>query len=143
MIFLDSGILNYFDQSPIIPLALSILITIIIIMQCFSKHIFFKVRLLLSFLLVFSAGLCVAFHKEIQASTSNHDLWVNLERFGLVGVDVLVCILFFTTVDLSLSNEKLHKVLTKSLDETKFTRYNTAEEAIEACLSEVSTNEKN
>ena len=83
MIFMDGSILNYFDQSPIIPFALSLLITIIIIMQCFSKHMFFKVRLLLSFLLVFSAGLCVAFHKEIQASTANHDLWVNLERFGL------------------------------------------------------------
>jgi len=120
MIFMDGSILNYFDQSPIIPFALSLLITIIIIMQCFSKHMFFKVRLLLSFLLVFSAGLCVAFHKEIQASTANHDLWVNLERFGLIGIDILVCLLFFTTVDLSLSNEKLHKVLTKSLDETKY-----------------------
>ena len=117
MMIMEIVPLDYLNQSPIIPLALSALITFIIIMQCFAKHMIFKVRLLLSFLLTFAAALCLFFHKEIQSST---DLWINFERFGLVGIDILVCILFFTTIDLSLSNEKLHKILTKSLDETKY-----------------------
>ena len=117
MIFQGVELLEYFNQSPIIPLALSALITFIIIMQCFAKHMFFKIRLLISFLLTFAAALCLVFHQEIQAS---NEVWINFERFGLVGVDVLVCILFFTTIDLSLSNEKLHKILTKSLDESKY-----------------------
>ena len=117
MMIMEIVPLDYLNQSPIIPLALSALITFIIIMQCFAKHMIFKVRLLLSFLLTFAAALCLFFHKEIQSST---DIWINFERFGLVGIDILVCILFFTTIDLSLSNEKLHKILTKSLDETKY-----------------------
>ena len=120
MVIEEIAILDYFNQSPIIPLALSALITIIIIMQCFAKHMLFKVKLLVSFLMTFAAGLCLAFHNEIQNATSTRDLWINLERFGLIGVDLIVLFLFFTTIDLSLSNEKLHKILTKSLDETKY-----------------------
>ena len=118
MIFLEINLLDFFYQSPIIPLALSALITFIIIMQCFVKRMFFKVRLILSFLLTFAAGLLFFFHTEIQ--NSNQDFWKYTELFSLLGIDLIVCMLFFTTIDLSLSNEKLHKILTKSLDETKY-----------------------
>ena len=79
---------------------------------------FFKVRLILSFLLTFAAGLLFFFHTEIQ--NSNQDFWKYTELFSLLGIDLIVCMLVFTTIDLSLSNEKLHKILTKSLDETKY-----------------------
>ena len=118
MILLEINLLEFFYQSPIIPLVLSALITFIIIMQCFAKHMFFKIRLLLAFLLTFTAGLFFFFHSEIQNGTQ--DFWKYTELFSLLTIDALVCILFFTTIDLSLSNEKLHKLLTKSLDETKY-----------------------
>lgn len=117
MIIQEIDLFSFFSQSPIIPLALSALITFIIIMQCFAKHMFFKVRLVLSFLLTFASALCFVFHTEIQNST---EMWKYFELYGLLGIDALVCVLFFTTIDLSLSNEKLHKILTKSLDETKY-----------------------
>ena len=50
---------------------------------------------------------------------------------------------FIADVEMSTFSQELKESLLESLDETKFTRYDTAKEAIEACLAEVNKNEKN
>lgn len=50
---------------------------------------------------------------------------------------------FIADVEMSNFSQEMKESLLESLDETKFIRYDTAKEAIEACLAEVNTNEKN
>ena len=115
MFLLD--LIDYFKQSPIIPLIFSGLATIIILMQCLTKRIFYKVRLIFSFLLTFGAALILVFYNEISKQKEIYQTTVTI---SMIVIEILVCILLFTSIDFSLSNEKLHKVLTKSLDETKY-----------------------
>ncbi|MBQ3253290.1 MAG: diguanylate cyclase [Acholeplasmatales bacterium] len=109
--------MDYFKQSPLVPLIFCSLLTVIILMQCFTKHRFLKVRLIISFLLTFLSALILAFNNEIKTTMDEYQEYIN---FILLGIEVIVCILLFTTIDLSLSNEKLQRELTKSLDETKY-----------------------
>lgn len=111
-------IVEYIEQSPIIPLIFCALIACIILMQCFTKRKFLKFRLLFVFLLTFIAALALAFQGEILAN--ENQLFKAIYYYTLLGLECICFIILFTTVDFSLSNEKFQKVLTKSLDETKF-----------------------
>lgn len=114
---------NYVNQSPLIPLIFSALSILIIIMQCFTKHTFYKVRLIASFVITFASALIFFFFDEVMGSDSTSNVmkvWKMIFTYGMIAIEVGVIVLLFTTIDFSLSNEKLHKILTKSLDETKF-----------------------
>lgn len=110
--------IEYISQSPIIPLVFSALIAAIILMQCFTKRKFLKVRLLFVFLLVFISALALVFQKELLKN--DNQIIKNIYYIGLLVIEFICFVVLFTTVDFSLSNDKFQKVLTKSLDETKF-----------------------
>ena len=112
-------LIDYFKQSPIVPLIFSSLATLIVLMQCLTKRTFYKVRLIISFILTFITVLILVFYGEISKETTK-EIYKNTVIITMLAVEVSVCVLLFTTIDFSLSNEKLHKVLTKSLDETKY-----------------------
>ena len=112
-------LIDYFKQSPIVPLIFSSLATLIVLMQCLTKRTFYKVRLIISFILTFITVLILVFYGEISKETTK-EIYKNTVIITMLAVEVFVCVLLFTTIDFSLSNEKLHKVLTKSLDETKY-----------------------
>ncbi len=114
---LDS-IIDFFKQSPVIPVLFSSISLLLIMIQCFAKRTFFKIRFLISILLVFAAAIILVFNDELK-DNSNQVLYY-IYIFGQLAIEIIVCVLLFTVIDLSLSNEKLHKVLTKSLDETKY-----------------------
>ena len=110
------NIVEYFKQSPIVPVVFCCLLTIIILMQCFTKKRFLKLRLLFSFLLTFIAGLILVFYNDIMAKAPYNEMI----DYAFLAIEILVFILLFSTIDFSLSNEKLQHELTRSLDETKY-----------------------
>ena len=107
---------DYIKQSPLIPVLFSSLLTLVILMQCFAKRRFLKGRLLLSFVLTFTSVLVLVFYDEI---INSKEIYAKAINYILFGVDVLSCLCLLSAIDLTLSNEKLSRELTKNLDETK------------------------
>ena len=100
---LDS-IIDFFKQSPVIPVLFSSISLLLIMIQCFAKRTFFKIRFLISILLVFAAAIILVFNDELK-DNSNQVLYY-LYIFGQLAIEIIVCVLLFTVIDLSLSNEK-------------------------------------
>lgn len=113
---LSNDIEQYFAQSPYIPLILSLILLFTIILQCFAKKRFYKVRFILSFLLVFASIFVLIFYGEIKEDPTA----LTITNYCFLALDAAVFIILITTLDFSISNEMLQKELTRSLDETKF-----------------------
>ena len=107
-----------FSQHPLIPLIFCVILIAILINQCFVKHRFMKVKVILSFFLTFVVVFLLVFYNNIK----NGEFWLkeSIMNWILLGLDIGIGILLFTTIDFSLSSERFQKELTKSLDETKF-----------------------
>ncbi len=111
-----SSIEGYIAQSPLVPVVFCCLLTIIVLMQCFTKHKFLKIRLLISFLLTFISVLILVFYNDIIKT----ELYKTIMTYGFIAIELADFILLFSTVDFSLSNARLQDELNKSLDETKY-----------------------
>ncbi len=120
MILEAFDIWSFIAQSPIIPLVISTIILIIILVQCFMKHIFYKARFIISFAMVFIAALLFVFYDKIKESSSDNPLWLNVTNIAFISLELISLITLFVTVDFTLSNEKISKELTNSLNETKY-----------------------
>lgn len=103
-------------QHPLIPLIFCGIAIAIIIRQCFVKRRFLKFKVLFSFLLTFLGVFLLVFYEDIKT----HETWLPYVNWGLLGMDIVIGILLFSTIDFSLSNEKFQRELTKTLDESKY-----------------------
>ena len=110
--------IDYINQSPIIPVIFAGLVVLIVILQCMAKKKFLRLRLILASLNTFLAGAFLVFFKEI-AKMDDKDYLV-LFYIGMLLSEVFSLALIFTTIDFSIAQEKFQKTLTTSLDETKF-----------------------
>lgn len=103
-------------QHPIIPLILSVIAVIVVIKQCFIAHKFMKVKILLSFLIVFLNVLVLAFYKSIESDV----LLLNIVNWGLIAIDVVVGFIIISTINYSHSKDTLQAKLTNSINQTKY-----------------------
>lgn len=115
---------EFIKQSPIIPLMLSVLLLIIVLLQCMTKHIFYKVRLIFAFLLTFASALFLIFFDELKGWIEKSNGEINIRGYSIylsfILIEVAVCVLLFFTIDFSLSNDKLNKELSKNINATKY-----------------------
>ena len=115
---------EFLKQSPLIPLMFSILLLIIVLLQCMTKHIFYKVRLIFSFILTFAAALFLIFFDELKEWIDKSSGEINIRFYTIyisfILIEVCVCVLLFFTIDFSLSNDKLNKELSKNINATKY-----------------------
>ena len=107
---------KWIEQSPLIPLIFCSLAVLVILAQSFVKRRFFKAKLLFTFLVTFVVVLILVFDKDIEIRPQLQRIvnWI------LLFVDVIICLVLLSTIELSLSKEKFNKELTKSIDETKY-----------------------
>ncbi len=112
MILID--LIQYFEEGPIIPLLLSLIALIAIIIQCFTKHLFMKKKVIFSFILVFTNALLLVFYSQLIESNFSAYL-----KWCFLFLDIIGIILLFTTIDYSLVNEGFKDKLVDSLNQTK------------------------
>ena len=112
MILID--LIQYFEEGPIIPLLLSIIALIAIIIQCFTKHLFLKKKLILIFILVFINAILLAFYSQLMETSFNIYLKYCFLALDIIGISIL-----FTTIDYSMVNESFKDKLVDSLNQTK------------------------
>jgi hypothetical protein len=114
--------IDYINQSPLIPVIFSGLVVIIVLLQCLVKRKFLKVRLILSLIVTFTAVLLLVFFGEIkkQNEAVGNNSYLILTCFGMLAIEISAFALLFSTIDFSFTNEKFQKALTTSLDESKF-----------------------
>ena len=97
---------EFIKQSPIIPLMLSVLLLIIVLLQCMTKHIFYKVRLIFAFLLTFASALFLIFFDELKGWIEKSNGEINIRGYSIylsfILIEVAVCVLLFFTIDFSL-----------------------------------------
>lgn len=107
---------KWIEQSPLIPLIFCSLAVLVILAQSFVKRRFYKAKLLFTFLITFVVVLMLVFDKDIEVRPQINRIvnWI------LLFIDIIVCLILLSSIELSLSKEKFHKELTKSIDETKF-----------------------
>ena len=73
---------EFIKQSPIIPLMLSVLLLIIVLLQCMTKHIFYKVRLIFAFLLTFASALFLIFFDELKGWIEKSNGEINIRGYS-------------------------------------------------------------
>lgn len=114
--------IQYINQSPIIPVVFSGLVVIVVLLQCLVKRKFLKIRLIVSLLITFAAAFLLAFFGEIEKHNANldNDAYLIATYLGMIAIELCSFILLFCTIDFSITNEKFQKTLTTSLDESKF-----------------------
>ena len=110
-----------FEQHPIIPIIFCAILIIIIIKQSFVQHRFLKIKALFAAILAFISVMILIFYNDFGVEGSwlsnyNRDMVYLI----LLVVDILIGILFFSTINSSYGNERLQQQLTKTLDETKY-----------------------
>lgn len=110
-----------FEQHPIIPIIFCAILIIIIIKQSFVQHRFLKIKALFAAILAFISVMILIFYNDFGVDGSwlsnyNRDMVYLI----LLVVDILIGILFFSTINSSYGNERLQQQLTKTLDETKY-----------------------
>ena len=78
---------EFLKQSPLIPLMFSVLLLIIVLLQCMTKHIFYKVRLIFAFLLTFASALFLIFFDELRGwiEKSNGEINSLFGKYGQFG----------------------------------------------------------
>ena len=118
MVLEGFNIWEFINQSPIIPLVISAIIFIIILVQCFVRHIFYKARFIITSAVVFAAALLFIFYDKIK--NSENGLWLIIANVSFISLELISLLTLFFTVDFSLSNERISRELTKSLNETKY-----------------------
>lgn len=105
---------EYLKEGPFIPLLISCFSLVAIVFQCFNKHQFLKIKLIINLLLTIACGLSLAFYNEFLNSSFN-----NFISYVFLGFDIIGIILLFSTVNLSLSGENIKNQLINSLNQTK------------------------
>ncbi len=108
----------FFNQSPLVPLVFAFLADLIVIMQCISKRAIYKFRLIFSFIITAAVGVLLVFYNQILQLEDK--FWLNFTNYSLIGIEFIIAVILFTSIDFSLSNEQMQRELTKSLDETKY-----------------------
>lgn len=110
--------IKYISQSPVIALAISGLVVIIVLLQCLTKKRFLKVRFILACLVAFSSGMLLFFFNEIEKA--DNEFYMVLVYLGLILLEAASLVILFSTIDFSMASEKFQKTLTTSLDENKY-----------------------
>ena len=110
-------IMEYFKSSPGITLLFCALLLAIILMQCLTRKIFFKVRFIAAAIITTGAALILVFFNQMK--TSERAFWGYFADYSLLGIDVLLVVLLFTSIDFSFTSEVLNKELTKSIDSSR------------------------
>lgn len=110
--------IKYISQSPVIALAISGLVVIIVLLQCLTKKRFLRLRFILACIVTFMAGMVLFFFGEIEKQ--NNEFYMVLTYLGLALIEVLALIILLSTIDFSMTSEKFQKTLTTSLDENKY-----------------------
>ncbi len=108
---------DYFKSSPGISLLFAILLMAVIIMQCLTKKIFYKVRFVFAVFITASITLIFVFYNQML--TSESEFWKWFSDISLIALDVILAILLFTSIDFSFTSEVLNKELTKTIDESR------------------------
>ena len=81
---------------------------------------FYKARFIISSVMVFFAALLFIFYDKIVLNPGENNLFINLTYIAFIAIEVISLIVLFTTIDLTLSNERISKQLAESLNETKY-----------------------
>ena len=110
-------IMEYFKSSPGVTLLFCFLLISIILMQCLTRKIFFKLRFIIGAIVTAGAGVITVFYNQMK--TSENEFWGYFADYSLLGIDVLLVILLFTSIDFSFTSEVLNKELTKSIDQNR------------------------
>ncbi len=114
--------IDFINQSPIIPVVFAGLVVVIVLLQCLVKRKFLKVRLILALVDTFFGVLILAFFSQIKKLNEDvgNDSYIILTYIGMITVELGAFALLFSTIDFSITNEKFQRALTTSLDESKF-----------------------
>lgn len=114
--------IDYINQSPLIPVIFTGLVVIIVLLQCLVKRKFLKVRLILTLVNCFASVLLLVCFSDIKKANEvvGNDSYLILTYVGMILIELAAFGLLFSTLDFSITNEKFQRVLTASLDESKF-----------------------
>lgn len=105
-----------FNQHPLIPLIFCGITIAVIIRQSLIKRRFLKAKTLFIFLITFFVAFVLVFYKDIEEQEN----WLEILNWVLLGLDIVIGILLYSTIDFSFAHEKFQKELTKSVDESKY-----------------------
>ncbi len=109
--------LDYFKGTPVVSLLFCGLLIIIILMQCLTKKIFYKVRFFAGAFVTASTILILVFYNQMK--NSEYEFFHYFPDVALVVIDVLLVVLLFTSIDFSFTSEVLNKELTKVIDQNR------------------------
>ena len=109
--------MEYFKSSPGVTLLFCFLLISIILMQCLTRKIFFKLRFIIAAIVTAGTGVITVFYNQMR--TSEYTFWGYFADYSLLAIDVILVILLFTSIDFSFTSEVLNKELTKSIDSSR------------------------
>ena len=109
-----------FSQHPIIPLIFAVITAVLLIKQSIIKKRISKLKLISIITIIAVVTFILVFYNELEKEGS----WLQKMKqeyvnWFLLGVDLAIGALLFTTVDFSYAQIKFNQELTKSLDESK------------------------
>lgn len=104
-----------FYQHPIVLLVLSVFISAIVIKQSIIKHKILKNRLIFSFIFVFAMAICFVFYNDIKKNETLYQVM----NYIYLGLDVLVALFFFLSVQYSLENDNFYKEIISYIEDSK------------------------
>ncbi len=102
-------------QHPIYTLILSVFLVVIVIKQCIINRSLLKVRLMLSFILVFVLAFLSIFYDEMIQKENTKNIMI----YGVLSCEIIIGLYFIFSVKASLSKQNYEQEILSSFDETK------------------------
>ncbi len=108
-----------FIVSPIIPLILSIFLTIIIVRDSIVKHQFYKYPLTITFIVIFISAILTVFYNEI----CEDELSANILNYFLLALSIVISFAFLFVGLYNVSNNELNKKILDSFTDNLYYLY--------------------
>ena len=109
-----------FGQHPLIALIFSVATLILIIQQSITKHHFFKFKLISTALVTSLITLILLMYNEIGVAEWLKNVTKEAVDWVLFGLDIIIVIELFSTIDFSFTALHFQEELNKTIDENKY-----------------------
>lgn len=109
-----------FGQHPLIAFIFSVATLILIIQQSITKHHFFKLKLISSLAVTFVIAALLLMYNEIGVAEWLKNVSKEVVDWILLGLDIIIIIQLFSTIDFSFTAIHFQEELNKTIDENKY-----------------------
>ncbi len=109
-----------FGQHPLIALIFSVATLILIIQQSITKHHFFKFKLISTAIVTSLITLILLMYNEIGVAPWLKNVTKEAVDWILFGLDIIIVIELFSTIDFSFTALHFQEELNKTIDENKY-----------------------